>query len=65
MTLVMKHAAANDLDKMLQDFGLAKTKETVLMEELGKENYKILKEIKAMSQKKGVQLLFPFNTEIK
>ncbi len=54
-----------DLDKMLQDFGLVKTKETILKEELGEENYKILKEIKAMSQKKGVQLLFPFNTEIK
>ena len=54
-----------DLDKMLEDFGLAKTKETILKEELGEENYKILKEIKSMSQKKGVQLLFPFSTEIK
>lgn len=54
-----------DLDKMLQDFGLAKTKETIMQEELGIENYKILKEIKAMSQKKGIQLLFPFSTEIK
>lgn len=54
-----------DLDKMLEDFGLAKTKETILKEELGEANYKILKEIKSMSQKKGVQLLFPFSTEIK
>ncbi len=54
-----------DLDKMLQDFGLAKTKATILREELGEENYKILKEIKSMSEKKGIQLLFPFNTEIK
>ena len=54
-----------DLDKMLQDFGLAKTKETIMQEELGIENYKIFKEIKAMSQKKGIQLLFPFSTEIK
>ncbi|MDB2463124.1 signal peptide peptidase SppA [Algibacter sp.] len=54
-----------DLDKILEDFGLVKAKETILKEELGEENYKILKEIKSMSQKKGVQLLFPFNTEIK
>ncbi|MDG1731033.1 MAG: signal peptide peptidase SppA [Algibacter sp.] len=53
-----------DLDKMLQDLGLAKTKETILKEELGEENYNILKEIKAMSEKKGSQLLFPFSTDI-
>ena len=54
-----------DLDKMLQDFGLAKTKETILMEEFGEENYKLLKEVKRISQKKGIQLLFPFSTVIK
>ncbi|WP_298496504.1 signal peptide peptidase SppA [uncultured Algibacter sp.] len=54
-----------DLDKMLEDFGIVKSKETILMEELGDENYKILKEIKAMSNKKGIQLLFPFSTKIK
>lgn len=54
-----------DLDKMLQDFGLVKAKETILKEELGEENYNILKEVKAMSEKKGIQLLFPFSTEIK
>ncbi|MBU2951938.1 signal peptide peptidase SppA [Tamlana agarivorans] len=54
-----------DLDKMLRKFGLVKAKETILEEELGSENYKMLKEIKAMTEKKGVQLLFPFSTEIK
>jgi protease-4 len=54
-----------NLDKMLQDLGLAKTKETLLSEELGEENYRMLKEIKRLSQKKGVQLLFPFSTQIK
>jgi protease-4 len=53
------------LEKMLQDLGIAKTKETIMTEELGEENYKILKELKRLSQKKGVQLLFPFSTEIK
>ncbi|WP_067148196.1 signal peptide peptidase SppA [Pseudotamlana agarivorans] len=54
-----------DLDKMLREFGLVKAKETILEEELGVENYKLLKEIKALTDKKGVQLLFPFSTEIK
>ena len=54
-----------NIEKMLQDFGLAKTKETILKEELGNENYNILKEVKAMSEKKGIQLLFPFSPKIK
>ncbi|MCF7560072.1 signal peptide peptidase SppA [Sabulilitoribacter multivorans] len=54
-----------DLDKMLEDFGFIKAKETILKEELGEEQYKIYKEIKALSNKKGIQLLFPFSTEIK
>ena len=54
-----------DLDKMLEDFGLAKTKETILKEELGEESYKMYKEIKSLKQKKGIQLLFPYSTDIK
>ncbi|ALJ03663.1 signal peptide peptidase SppA [Pseudalgibacter alginicilyticus] len=54
-----------DLDKIFESFGLIKSKETILMEELGEENYKILKEIKTMSQRKGVQLLLPYRLDIK
>ncbi len=54
-----------NLDEMLETFGLAKAKEQILVEELGEENYKLIKEVKRLSQKKGVQLLFPFSTEIK
>jgi protease-4 len=50
---------------MLEDLGLAKAKETILAEEFGEENYKLLKEVKRLSQKKGAQLSFPFSTEIK
>lgn len=55
----------NDLDKMLEELGLAKTKESILKEELGEANYKILKEVKTRSQRKGIQLLFPFDVDIK
>ncbi|SFZ91752.1 protease-4 [Flaviramulus basaltis] len=54
-----------DLEKMLENFGLVKAKETILKEELGEESYKIYKEIKALKQKKGIQLLFPYSTDIK
>lgn len=54
-----------NLDEMLEAFGLAKAKEQLLSEELGEENYKLIKEVKRLSQKKGVQLLFPFSTDIK
>ena len=54
-----------DLDKILEGFGLVKAKETLLKEELGEGNYKMYKEIKALSQKKGIQLIFPYNTDIK
>jgi len=54
-----------DLDEMLKDFGLVQSKETLLVEEIGEENYKILQEIKKMTKQKGIQLMFPFATEIK
>ena len=54
-----------NFEEMLGKFGFIKTKETILKEELGEENYKILKKIKSMSNKKGAQLLFPFSVEIK
>lgn len=54
-----------NLDEILSDFGLVKAKETLLKEELGEEHYRIYKEIKSMSKKKGIQLLFPYSLEIK
>lgn len=54
-----------DLNEVFQKLGLVKTKEAMLIEELGEENYKILQDIKSMSKKKGIQLLFPFSLEIK
>ena len=52
-------------EDILEGFGLAKSKESILKEELGAENYMIYKEFKTMSKQKGIQLLFPFATEIK
>jgi protease-4 len=54
-----------DLDKILEQFGLVKSRASILKEELGEENYKVLKRIQSMSKQKGVQLLFPFSADIK
>ncbi len=54
-----------NLDEMLSKYGLVKTKADMLKEELGEENYKIYKEIKTLSKKKGVQLMFPYSLDIK
>lgn len=54
-----------DLDKILRDFGLVKTRQDILKEELGEENYKMLQKVKSMTEKKGVQLLFPYSADIK
>ncbi|WP_034059113.1 signal peptide peptidase SppA [Lacinutrix jangbogonensis] len=54
-----------NLKAMLKGFGLVQSKEALMKEELGAENYKILQEIKTMTKQKGIQLMFPFATEIK
>ncbi|WP_158851182.1 signal peptide peptidase SppA [Algibacter sp. L1A34] len=54
-----------DLDKMLQEFGLVKAKETILKDELGEVQYNIYKEVKTLTQRKGIQLLFPYSLDVK
>ncbi|MDO5980366.1 signal peptide peptidase SppA [Flavivirga spongiicola] len=56
-----------DLAKVIMNQLLrgSNTKETILKEELGEEHYRIYKEIKSLSKKRGIQLLFPYSLEIK
>lgn len=54
-----------DLDKILESVGLVQSKESMLQEILGEENLKIFQELKVFQKKKGIQLLFPFSTEMK
>ena len=53
-----------DLEKILEDYGVMQTKESILKQELGAANYNILKNIKTMSQRQGAQVLLPFNLTI-
>lgn len=49
---------------LLENFGLAQTKEKLLKEELGNENYLILQRIKQLSTQKRVQARMTFNMKI-
>jgi protease-4 len=51
----------NDL---LENFGLAQTKEKLLKEELGSENYLILQRIKQLSTQKRIQARMTFDLNI-
>ncbi|MCH4552620.1 signal peptide peptidase SppA [Aestuariibaculum lutulentum] len=54
-----------DLDKILRQFGLAEAKEDIMKDELGEEAYDLLKQVKTMTQRKGIQLLLPYSLDIK
>lgn len=41
-----------------------KSKETMMKEELGEENYNLLKKLKVMQNRKGVQMIMPFDLSL-
>lgn len=53
-----------DLDDVLAQFGLAQSKEAMMKEELGEENYMILQRLKRLNQLKGVQAILPYEINI-
>ena len=57
----------SDFEKLMEDLGgaTAKSKESIIQEEIGIEAYAILKEIKLAMQNKGVQARMPFTLNIK
>ncbi len=54
-------------DDLLSNLGLPffKTKENFIKEEVGVENYRIIEQIRKMNTKKGIQILMPFEINIK
>lgn len=54
-----------ELEDRFSGFPFMKTKEKVLIEELGEENYKIYQSIKQFSKLKGIQARLPFVIDIK
>lgn len=54
-----------DLTKMLRKYGFGISKTEIIEEVLGEDLYPKYEEIKRKTETKGVQLLFPYSTEIK
>jgi len=56
-----------DFDEIFDAFAGAsiyKSRETMMKEELGEENYYLLKKAKLMQNRKGIQMLLPFNLNL-
>lgn len=54
-----------DFEKMFQDFGFIQTKEELLKEEVGVQNYHIIEKMKTITKMEGVQMLLPYEITIK
>ncbi len=54
-----------DFEDAFKNFPFASIKENILKDELGKTNYKVYQEVKNMSQLKGIQMLMPYEIDIK
>lgn len=53
-----------DINRILRSYGLSQTAADLAKETVGEELYSILEEAKAQTQRKGIQLLFPYSTKI-
>ena len=54
-----------DLFEMFAGMSFASTKEELIIEEIGAENYKLLQRIKEVSARKGIQTVLPYELIIK
>jgi protease-4 len=54
----------NEFLEGLAGASIYKSKETMIKEELGEENYNLLKKLKVMQNRKGVQMLMPFDLSL-
>ncbi|PHR71169.1 MAG: signal peptide peptidase SppA [Lutibacter sp.] len=54
-----------DFEDSFKGFPFMNVKEKLLKEELGEENYKALKQVKKMSQLKGLQMRLPYDIDIR
>lgn len=53
-----------DLQRILRNYGITQTAEDFMKETVGEDLFEILEEAKAQTERKGVQLLFPYSTKI-
>jgi protease-4 len=53
-----------DLLAQFTGFGVFQSKETLIKEQIGEENYQVLQQIKRANQLRGIQALMPFEIKI-
>ena len=53
-----------DFSEFLESFPFAKSKEALIIGEIGEENYFVLQQIKKMQMQKGIQARMPFEISI-
>jgi protease-4 len=51
-------------EDILANLGLAQSKENIIKEEIGTENYMLLQRIKRLQQLKGIQAILPYELKI-
>ena len=49
---------------ILSQFGLAQSKESIIKESIGAENYEVLKHVKQMTSQKGIQARMAYELKI-
>lgn len=54
-----------DLDRILRNYGITQSAADYAKETMGEEIFSLLEEAKIQTERKGVQLLFPYSTKIK
>ena len=53
-----------DINDLFAEFPFGQSKEALIKEEIGEENYRVLEQIKKLQTKKGVQAMMPFEINI-
>ena len=53
-----------DLQRMLRSYGITQTADDLVKETVGEDLFNILEQAKEQTERKGVQLLFPYSTKI-
>lgn len=53
-----------NFDDILANFGLSQTRQAIIKEEIGEQNYKVLQQIKQMTNQKGVQARMAYELKI-
>ncbi len=51
-------------EDILANFGLSQTRQAIIKEEIGEQNYKVLQQIKQMTNQKGVQARMAYELKI-